>query len=222
METIDFELLPKAFQSNDIEAIKRIVTCRNVNDVDKNFAGVVHYACLFGTDDPSALFYFASIGIHKGLLENQNEGFFAPLHRCAMHGKFQLVKALVQLGVSVNLRDSGKTPLDCLLSLQVGETKMCMQLLDMGATSSFLVDDDDNLLCAFVHHREATRQASIIVLGLHRCCCPETLQHNGKDVLSMIARCLWSMRGERFDAFKFSTNYKQNESAFHVALVGDA
>lgn len=200
MENIDFELLEQLFTSNDIETIKKVITRNNVNDTDGQFGSVVHYACKYGPDDPRALYYFASIGIRGDLMENANQSFWAPIHRAAMHGQFQLVKALVQLGVSVNLLDCGRTPLDSMMvmeKLHNADMKMCMYLLDIGATSSHPIDDCK--LVVFVSNREATRNASIIVLGLHRCRCTKALKGNGKDVLLMIARCLWSIRGQLYE-----------------------
>lgn len=189
--SIDFGLLEDLFKRHNIKEIKRIVNCHNVNDVNHSGAGVALYACKYGHDDPEALLYFASIGIQQTLLENASFGFWAPIHRAAIDDKMHLVRSLVRLGVPINLYDSSRTPLDAMFEQVIKyNVKSCIELVDMGAKTYF----PHEWIHDFTKQRQRTRHASIIVLGLQRCF-PNTLQGNGKDVLRMIARCLWSLRG---------------------------
>lgn len=209
LHPIDFMYLEKALSEDDVEGVKRHVTRHNVNNVNTSEVGVVSYVCSYGVDDRDELImYFVELGISHHLLENITSYFWGTMHRAAIRSKTNIMKALINLGVPVDSNGKNKksTPLfHALLSHMYPNTnekkKTVIFLLDHGANPDLIEEKEllPQYARDFINHRQTTRHASIIILGLHRCYNgrKNVLQHNGKDVLSMIARCLWSLLGNK-------------------------
>lgn len=205
-DRIDFVLLQKSLKANNVAEVKRHVTRHNVNDVDEDGVSAVGYVCMpdaIGDDTADLIKYFVHLGMQRNNIENVTRTYWCPIHRAASNGKKEIVRALVQSGVSVDFIDAGRTPLCHLFAERHSNTlsrKMIIFLLDLGADPLLarFVQDPITLpqyAYDFIQHRGETRLATIIVLGLRRTSKSVLESGNGKDVLCLIARCLWSLRG---------------------------
>lgn len=194
---MDFHALRNLLDDNNVEALKQLVTTTNTNEKDEDNEGIIMRLCrCFEYDDPDLLHLFIARGASLDAY-----GFYSPLHIATHNDKPMLVRALLDVGLFVllNTHDYDKdTPLDCALRLQ--QSKRCArELVDAGAkpnncTKLFLASE---WLQTFIAKRENARTAAIIFLGLLRCNSGVLRSSkNGRDVLLIVARCIWSKRGE--------------------------
>lgn len=123
----------------------------------------------------------------------------SPIHYAVLHGcSPKCIRALLDLGTNPNRKNEhGISVMDMCTRMDLEEydtyhlQALCV-LIDAGAPLS---DGLPQSLSDFVVRREASRAASLIVLGLNRCDCD--CGGNGRDVLRVISRCVWSTRGYR-------------------------
>lgn len=194
MSELDFNSFKSYLNIGDIDAAKRLVTPANVQTRDRYDYGVLWYFCWYGPDDPGLLFHFMELGV---TLELDSVGWrSSPLHQTAGCGKPRLLRALLDLGIPVDILNCDKvTPL--FWSLMGDQVECAWLLLDAGAQLSFVEKVGTFIpewVREFVTKREQTRTSSVIILGLLRCNSKVTGQ-NGRDVLKMVARCMWRLRG---------------------------
>lgn len=196
MSELDFDAFVEHLQVNDIDAAKALVTSTNAQARDKNGYGVLWYMCTNGLlDDHDPLYHFVALG---STLELDSAGkYSSPLYRTAVLGRPRLMRALLDLGTPVDILNKyGRTTLYAALAHNYVD---CVWLLlDAGAQLDLVKEREDFKIPAwardFVSKREKTRKSSVVILGLLHCKSKVTGK-NGRDVLRMVARCMWSLRG---------------------------
>lgn len=194
MAELDFDAFGVLLQKGNINAAKNFVTPENAKARENGY-GVLWHVCFFGdTDDPSLLYHFVNLG---STLELDSAGKrSSPLHHTAGLGNRRQLRALLDLGIPVNIINNKDTPL--CWSLTNNQVKCTRLLLDAGAQLKLAKENEFNTIPQWVHEfvtkREETRISSVIILGLLLCKSKVTGQ-NGKDVLKIMARCTWSLRG---------------------------
>lgn len=159
----------------------------NARDQTGSF-GTVSFFCEYGPDDPLFLNKLVAAGTNmKDTLELDSAWVrLSPLHLAAQKEKPRLLRALLDLGFPVNIcHKFGDTACDVTASWNCKKL-----LLDAGGKTSthHLIEN----VSKFLDTRDNRRAASIAILGLKRC---QSTVSASKDVLSMIARCVWSTRG---------------------------
>lgn len=172
-----------------VDKAKQMITPANSKCHDRTYGGVVTSLCWFGPDDPDLLHHFISLG---ATIELDSIGTRkSPLHLAARHDKPRLVRALIDLGVPVNIRDAGGvTPLyETFYWSTFKETKSSKILLSAGAKQIDNVGIHvPNWFFRIVTERENMRASCIVLIGLPKCGSNALV----KDVLRIIARCVWA------------------------------
>lgn len=192
---LNFGLFEEYLQQDNVEWAKGLVTPENVaNKFDSGFGVVWHY-CLYGkVDDPDIVYHFVAMGAS---LDVGNKNLISSsLHAAATNQKPRILKALLALGCPVDMIDKRcLTPLCRSLTF----SRPCAEiLLDAGAKLSNVRVGTivPQWATEFVRVREETRSTAIIILGILKC---GGKNANGKDELLMIARCIWSTRGQKIN-----------------------
>ena len=190
---LNFDAFEEYLSDDNVDAAKSIVTPANAQARRaRDGYGVVFYLCWYGPNDPGLLHHFVKLGATLEL----DSAFIrdSPLHAAAFRGNYKQMRALLDLGVPVDIFCSyNYTPLYYSLGYQ--KRKCTRLLLDAGAKLGCAKQDlVPNWVYDFVTKREQTRTFSVIILGLLRCNSKVTGQ-NGKDILRIVARCLWGLRG---------------------------
>lgn len=176
----------EAFLKLDDKRALDMVTTSNSHCRSEGELGVISYFCKYGSDDVESLHRLLRCGAS---LELDSNGLrWNPLHVAAQRDKPKLVRALLDLGVPVNiLTRYSSTPLWC--SMDSG--KMCtMILIDAGAQ---IVPIVPIWVRNFVATRKKIRSTALALLCVTRC--GANTFGNGKDVFLIIARCVWGLRG---------------------------
>lgn len=186
-EVLEFEKAwMVALKTKNIALAKKIVTKKNA---ETHFPGrhcVLTYLCFLGPDDPQLLHHC----VQSGASVMTHVGDKTPLHFAATNGKHALVRALLDLGASVNQQ----TMVGKQTALDLTDDDKCIKtLLEAGGKFSQPCNKYWWTLF-FSQTREASRVESIIVLGLKHCG-SKTIGNNNRDVLRMVARCVWARRG---------------------------
>lgn len=184
-----FGSLWNLFYTNDVALIKSSINHENVNHSDEEYmrGSVLWHLCYFGPDDPELLRYFVGLGVHIPI---------DTIHAAAKYDRPKLVRELINLGSDVNALEthSSQTPLEKALVYRASDTPRV--LLDAGAQwKEFLARNSDTNWSAWLAAREQFRTCSLAVLGLQRCGSRVIGCRNGVDVLRIVARCIWSLRG---------------------------
>lgn len=163
---------------------------------------IIRSVCRYGPDDPTIIQYFLGLGAPLYTCWSTRPFYKASIYYAAFNGNVKQIQELVRVGVSVDFNDR-KTVLSCVLkklwngSFYNNEdlVRSAICLIDLGAKYVPL-SEEFMWIQEFVESKHATQHACIIILGLQRCCRNDNvLQGNGKDILRVIARCLWSLRG---------------------------
>lgn len=203
MGELDFDLFDELLERHDVEAVKRLVTPENVmcgwDDVHDMDDGVVWCLCNNdrGPDEPELLHYFVGLGASLGTCLSGR--LYSPIHTAAFGGKTNLVRAFLDYyDVPVDIVGLNWTPLGCAV---LHNHRSCVHLLlDRGADVSgfqeFYLNKKPELfplLQRFIHGRNRAQTATLVILNLMK---EQTFRAtgNGKDVLRMIARCVWATR----------------------------
>lgn len=181
-----------------INDARSMFTPKNVNIRDKNGLTALRWFLTLGPDDVEILRYFVGIGAS---LEPEDEESF--LHCVSsFRDKHRLANELINMGISPNIKhggtDSNHTPLFCAIFND--KRKTIKLLLDRGAKFDEVLKHALKLkispwLEEFLKNRENIRSNSLVILGL-KTANSTVLGDNGKDVLQIIARCVWGMRGD--------------------------
>lgn len=193
MSELNFYYFEDYLIRGKFEEAKSLVTPANAQTRDGNGFGVLRYLCRYAPDDPGLLYHFIKLG---ATLELDSAGkFSSPLHQTAYYGKIRLMRALLDLGIPGDILDqSERTPLQW--SLRHYQKECVHLLLDRGAKLSLVKKDYKIPQWArdLSSKREKMRISSVIILGLLHCKSKVTGK-SGKDVLRMVARATWSLRG---------------------------
>lgn len=193
---MDFALFCKRLDNLQIDDAKQQVTVRNANILDGRGFGILWYVCAHGPDDPALFQYF--VGLVGSLFGGCGDDVATtPLHKAANAGKPKILRAILDLNiicVDAKTNYNQRTPLYWAV---INYKFDCARLLiDAGASPHHLPLQSECVM-KFVAARHDARLVSIIVLALQRCAARSFTQSgNGKDVLRMVARCVWSTRGE--------------------------
>lgn len=166
-----FQLL----RNRDIDGIKRLI----VNT--SNAFDLLEVVCQQGHDDDFSLIgYFLAMGACR--MNNA-------LHSAASYDKPKMLRALLDAGINVNrLGRSGKTAFHFAM---VWNCRQCIKvLIDAGATPPV---DAEEWITEYIDERSTMRSSCIVMMALNRC--RSAYSGANKDVLRMIARCVWSARG---------------------------
>lgn len=170
-------------------AAKALITFENAT-AEQLAVNFVWLLCKYGDDDPDMLVYLVDKGCPFIL---KKQGDHTCLSIAAKKGKHKIVKKLLDLGVDANEKNHyGCTSLQCIEKNNEGTRLCAMHLLDAGAAAA-----PNTIIAQWIsdlaNQRKATHTLVILLLGLQKCC-STVLAHNGKDVLRMIARVIWSHR----------------------------
>lgn len=174
---------------------KRIVTRGIAHKRDAFDCGFIWYFMFHGKhDDPTTLQYLLDQG--ATLDAPKASGYYSPLQQAICYGKVKVLRALLNIGVGVNVYVYNCTSLE--LALKRNLAAIAKILLDAGANLGLVnrcAVTIPEWVHRFVKHREYVRQTTLIVLGLKRARSRSLGCVNGKDVLCVIARCVWETRG---------------------------
>lgn len=125
---------------------------------------------------------------------------YSPLHWATDNP--DMIRILLDYGVPVDLVCGMMMITPLASSLSKGDWPSARMLIDAGADLAKAIPSDMppkkrivEHLKLFVATREKTRMGCIAVLGLLRANAATLGRNNGKDILRMIARCLWATRG---------------------------
>lgn len=189
---LDFNVFDAHLECGATEAALSLVTKENARSLDINGFGVMVSFCANGPDNPEMLRRLMDLGVPL-----HDKRTPTPIFEAVASNKTKLVRFLLDIGTHVDTRSNdGNTALDYALMLPVG--KECVRLLlDAGANIQKLHNGIPQWAHEFIETRKKVRDAAIVVLGVLRCCGANAkmLCGNGKDVLCVIARGVWSTRG---------------------------
>lgn len=191
---MDFGLLIRVLVNKNVEDVKQYITPVNVHDVDEEGDEVAWYIFNYGPDDPSLVSYLVECGYHA----NENKMVL----RAIRSNKPKILRAL--------LDDYSVSPKNDWLETAIlyHNTHIIRVLIDAGVSVTVPVTSHSwsiqypEFINRFITKRNHTRTISVIVIGLKTLCArSDALQGNGKDVLVMIARCIWSTRGHETEKY---------------------
>lgn len=186
-------------QQGRIEEAKKLITSANIHELhecgglERRF-GVLRHVANYGPDDPELIRHFVAMGA---------VGWIESMFAAAQQGKVKVVQMFLGLGVSIHSLDYRKRTL-LLKALYGGHFKCAKILLDAGADLCASEEYINRLpkwqhkkhaniipqwAYRFVIARTKARHACVIIL-MRRCCCGVN-----RDVMRIIARCVWSTRG---------------------------
>lgn len=171
---MDLELLKK----RDIDGAKRLITSVDIN--------VLRDICRSGPDDPELLLHYLAINPK----ETASQLRFG-LYWACKYNKPCLARVFVDHGASVcEVNRFGRNALDVAFERSSGCTRV---LLVCGAKTSTTCGRVPYWASKFLRTKKITRKACIVVLGLNR-----SFPNYFKDVLRIIARCIWATRAEEY------------------------
>lgn len=197
---IDFFQFRTLCRELNFDEAKRLVTPSNILSRDAQNSGIVYNVCLY-LDDPDFLRYVLQLGAPLEVEESPQH--YLPIHHVASANKSRMLRVLLDFGTPVDARGGcyNHTALHIALIVDrrvTHQRETSKMLLDAGAKLAFCFKENvPDWAHAFVANREQTRCGCIIVMGL-RISRSNTLGHSSivnKDVLRIVARCLWSTRG---------------------------
>lgn len=183
-----------------IDNAKSIVTTKNVLCRSMFGHGVIWYLCTYGPDDLSLFWYFIGMGASletDSLLQRSS-----CLHAATQNSKYNLMRALIEAGVSVHIIDEEfETPF--VIAFEGNDEFGAKLLLDAGAVFTqprYAPNSYNGVLSRhsaffWLRDREVLRNACVVVLGLVQCQ-STIIGCNDKNVLKLISRCMWQNRGQ--------------------------
>lgn len=170
-----------------------LVTKETVLSRDAHSNGVLSYVCVGATEQIAFVQHCVQLGGTATLELDSNGIRMSPLHHAAMSGHLRIIRFLLDLGIPVDITDHGaRTPLSC--AIQMGNLSVCRLLVDAGARTDKLAPWQIYPISdwRFPQQREYARKASIVTLAILRC--GGKTGGNGKNILTIIARCVWESR----------------------------
>lgn len=191
---IQYTLFCLYLVQRNIEMAKSMVTKKNVAHLrESDGYGVVWCVCVHGPDDPSLLLYFLQLG---AVMQTNTPN--TCLHITTQQHKYKLMRAIIDAGFPINTPDvNGITALsEAIIYCNRFGAKM---LMDAGATLQKIQNSwakiQKSWAVQWLKARATTRDACIVILGLVKCK-STIITNNGRNVLWLIARCLWQKRGQ--------------------------
>lgn len=183
---------------NDAKALRLLVTRENGHLRDEDGCGVIwHYMYHSNVDDTDLLHHFVRCG---ATLDAPRLCLcYSPLQQSVAFKKPKIMHELLfSLHYPVNCCHGGQTALK--VALENKDVASAKILLDAGATfgSSQIESGRSTVVSGlkrFVLNREQSRATSLIIIGLNVVRSSIVGIGNGRDVLRMIGRCVWSTRG---------------------------
>lgn len=164
---------------------KAIDEAKKIASASPRACGELWHFCLCGSENQTML---AALVKRSGLDLQAHAQRGAPLNKPA------IVRKLLDLGMDVNYTTSmGLSPL--FVALCHKQVPVARILLDAGGTCGMYDMGRRSYIDDFFWYRLSTRNAAVAILCLQRCGARVLGNHNGPDILRMIARCVWSMRG---------------------------
>lgn len=193
---LDFAELRNHLVWGRINSAKRMVTSQNVLCVDDDGITVIQAYCMCGPDDANVLRHFMDLGATLSWTTN-----YSPLCLAAQRGSKEITRALLTVGACVDEKGGcDVTPLDIAIYYVMKANRRyyshrncALLLIDAGANISLVRDTIPKWALDFVEARNKARGGSLVIMGLVMCR-SRSIGQNGKDVLKMIARCVWKER----------------------------
>lgn len=215
MDVVDFDLFYICLQKNDIPAALQLVTRKNANTCSRiGGHGVLALLCCYGPDDPDLLRHFIELGAPIYVSNATSSRPVSALHHAALRGLHRILRVLLNLG-DATLTDmpdwANRTPLYMALQTSRGykhqkkNRDLCaLLLLDAGAKVPPTEDFEVPLwVYEFLDMREKLRSGCVALVGVVL----KSREHkNKKDVMRIIARCLWATRGYAHKKKKWTIN----------------
>lgn len=184
-----FDTLQVLFKAKDIDAIKRHVTPETALIKDDCNCNFMWYFFVYGWDNIELLHYF----LDCGEVVTQPLDSYWSLQKALIRGMFQVFyELLFRLKIDVNYVHLGYTSLDDIRRRYGGSIWQQKILLDVGAR--YVREPPEDWAQTFLAQREQSRMNAVLILGFKQCG-SKVLGANGRDVLRMIGRCIWSIRG---------------------------
>lgn len=179
-----FEDLERLLRVRDIAGIKTLVPVQRHMLLD--------FVCIHGHDDDAA-------SLIRYMYEMDPKATNA-LYNCAARNKHKMIRELLDVGENVNKPRLANRQTALWHALKWKSNECARVLVDAGARipsndeAQFIWEcvDVPQWVWDFKKTRNATHAGCIIVLGLNRCC---RRRDTNKDVLRIIARCVWATRG---------------------------
>lgn len=182
-----------ALQTRKYEKAKALVS-NNIKCIthERHQVNFMWMACrLSATDCPDLVTHLVSLDAPL-LLKVQ--GGHTCLSIAAILGKHRMVRKLLDFGVDPDtISGNDRTTLDEMINrdrTKPGLQRCVMHVIDAGAKK---FDRTENWVLKLRDHRLGMRTCVITLLGLQRCG-SSVLGHNGRDVLRLIGRVVWSNR----------------------------
>lgn len=201
---LDFFAFNKCLEKGNFVGAKQLVCPENGNQIDPmTQRSVLSLYCIMNDapDDPDIIHYFVHCGAPIRDVPCEEKAWLHPIHYAAINNKPKFARALLDHGAEVNM-PSNEVGCTALFWAIRHQSWTCAKvLIDAGALYyDFQIVascvNGAKPLDQFIVTREQTRSVAIVVLGLHSCGSGTVIgSHNGKDVLRMIARCVWGTRG---------------------------
>lgn len=186
-------------KSFDEKRLKKIVTAENILDADDQGEGIMVYLALYAKGRTDLIEYFYKMGASL-FLDSEERETWSLLHYASRKNTPEVVRQLLDYGVPVNITDGENTPLDNCLSWhldKIAQKKIAKILIDAGGIRKRLDISGKRKfewIEGFKKQREEVRLAAISILSLLKSN-SSVIGKNGKDVLSVIGRCVWEARG---------------------------
>lgn len=189
-EGFDFDAFSSHLYERNVDDAKLMIA-NNTDVSDVHGDGLVWYICAYGPNDPDLLKFCVEEHGSESLRIGTITKFGSPIHQAARWRKPKLVRTLLDFGVPVDHADSRSgTPLRCAMLNYDNESIKI--LLDAGAQLSHIADDVvPYWVHVFLLHRTNARNTVYSLL-----CVAKILGGEEKDVMRIIARCVWSTRYE--------------------------
>lgn len=200
-------------ERGEFDKVKQLITVENVNNVDEHGNGILtliwYYNVSFADEDATVAFlrYCKSLGASPSV-------HVAPLHCACAYGCTKIVRELLGwCETDLDARDwLQRTPLDVAFSRRAPPSlhdpvgakydeelfearKECAKLLlDLGASLAWNTTRAPRWAHLFLANKENCRAVCVVLLGgLTRGKSP-FMKYNA-NVMPIIARCVWAMRG---------------------------
>lgn len=174
----------------DIDGAKKIITRENIH------GSVIGSLCLYGPDNPDLLRYYINLGVVAGVIFCNLEMM---LQNAAETFKPKMVRALLDCCHIFANECHHAVPVE--LPLHSSRNLCVLHLLDakvpireihvFGSIETVLLPQ---WIQDFKEGREKARSVSVMMLGLQRLH-SRVIGGNRKDVLRVIARSVWGLRG---------------------------
>ena len=179
----------------DATRIRNYFTTANANICSARGFTPLHAVCENNLTD-SAVLVCHLLDCGADINAHDRDGWSA-LHSAAWTRNLNCLRVLLRRGASMEPKDlNGLTPL--AMTLDRGYRECATLLLDWGAQLSLVGVDVEvpEWARTYVGGRERARMAAVVLLGSRRKHRSPVLASNAMDVIRLIAKVLWSTRGD--------------------------